>query len=186
MGGGASDGAADAVLVTAPGVDAADGDPGEAAAAVGVTYHFDAETWLDRWGRDRERAVAVSAGEYSRSAAAVAEGGSVSVGGPGGPGADTGPVGAGVVEAVPSASDVGAVGAAVHEYLGEWSAYEPAVYVDSLADVVDATDVEVAFRFVHALVARAGEADARVVAATGDGLPRHVEETFAPLFDEVH
>jgi len=187
MGGGASDEGEDAVLVTASGVAAADGDPGDAAAAVGVTYRLDAETWLDRWGRERERAVAVSAGERSRSAAAATESASVTAGGRGrnGPGGGPVQVEAGLVEAVPSPEAVGAVGAAVHEYLDEWASYDPTVYVDSLADVVDATDAEVTFRFLHALVARAREADGRVVAATGEGLPSHVEETFAPLFDEV-
>lgn len=187
MGGGDSDEGAGAVLVTASGVAAADGDPADAAAAVGVTYRFDAETWLDRWGHSREHAVAVSAGEQSRSAAAVTQSGSVSSGrsGPSGPGGDPVQVEAGVVETVPSESDVGTVGAAVHEYLDEWAAYEPTVFVDSLAGVVDATDAEVAFRFVHALVARAQDANARVVAAIGEGLPAHVEATFEPLFDQV-
>jgi hypothetical protein len=187
MGGGASDEGGDAVLVTASGGAAADGDPADAAAAVGVTYCFDAETWLDRWGNDREHAVAVSAGEQSRSAAAVTSSESVSTGpsGPSGPGGDPVQVEAGVVEAVPSESDVGSVGAAVHEYLDEWGAYEPTVYVDSLAEIVEATDAEVTFRFLHALVARARDADARVVAAVGDDLPEHVVATFEPLFDEV-
>lgn len=184
MDGGASDEGGDAVLVTASGVAAADGDPADAAAAVGVTYRFDAETWLDRWGNDSEHAVAVSAGERSRSPAAVAQSESVSSA-PSGPSGDPVQVEAGVVETVPSASDVGLVGAAVHDYLDEWGDYEPTVYVDSLADVVDATDVEVTFRFLHALVARASDADARVVASAGENLPAHVEETFAPLFGEV-
>lgn len=181
MEGGASDAGGDTVLVTASGVAAADGDLADAAAAVGVTYRFDAETWLDRWGNDRERAVAVSAGEQSRSAAAVTRSESV----PSGPGEETLQVEAGVVETVPSESDVGSVGAAVHAYLDEWREQRPTVYVDSLADVVDATDVEVTFRFLHALVARARDADARVVAAVGDDLPEHVVGTFAPLFDRV-
>lgn len=187
MGGGASDEETGAVLVTASGVAAADGDPTDPAAAIGVTFRFDAETWLDRWGNDREHAVAVSAGEQSRSAAAVTQSSSVSAGrsGPSGPGGDPVQVEAGVVEAVPSVSDVGTVGATVHEYLDEWSDHKPTVYVDSLADIVDATDAEVTFRFLHALVARARDADARVVASVGDGLPAHVVETFAPLFDDV-
>jgi len=184
MGGGATHEGGDAVLVTASGVAAADGDPVDAAAAVGVTYRFDAETWLDRWGDDRERAVAVSAGEQSRSATAVAGSESVSSG-PRGPGGDPVEVEAGVVETVPSVGDIGAVGAAVHEYLAEWHEYAPTVYVDSLADVVDATDVELTFRFLHVLVARAQDADARVVASVGEGLPADVVETFAPLFDRV-
>ena len=182
MEGGATDKEADAVLVTESGVAAVDGDPTDAAAAVGVTYRFDAETWLDRWGADCEHAVVVSAGERSRGAAVVSGSESAS-NATSGPAVDPIEVEAGVVAAVPSASDVGAVGAAVHEYLEEWRACEPTVYVDSLTEVVEAADAEVAFRFVHALVARAREADARVVAAAGDGLPRHVEETFAPLFD---
>lgn len=182
MEGGATEEGADAILVRASGVAAADGDPADAASAVGVTYGIDAETWLDRWGKDAERAVAVSAGERSRSAAAVSRSESVSTS-PSGPGGDPVQVGAGIVETVPSASDVGAVGAAVHEYLDEWRGHEPTVYVDTLADIVDATDVEVTFRFLHALVARAKAADARVVAAVGEALPPHVEETFAPLFD---
>lgn len=187
MGRGARDEGADAVLVTASGVAAADADPEDAAAAVGVTYRFDAETWLDRWGADRAHAVAVSAGEQSRSAATVTQSSSVSSGqsGPGVPGGDPVKVGAGVVETVPSTSDVGSVGAAVHEYLDEWDEHAPTVYVDSLSDVVDATDAEVTFRFLHALVARARAVDARVVASVGEGLPAHVEETFVPLFDQV-
>ena len=187
MGGGASDEGGDAVLVRASGVAAADSDPTSATAAIGVTYRFDAETWLDRWGDNHNHVVAVSAGEQSRSAAAVTQSRSVSKGGsgPSGPSGDPMQVEAGIVETVPSASDVGAAGAAVHEYLAEWEEYGPTVYVDSLAEIVDATDAEVTFRFLHALVARAQDADARVVASLGDGLPAHVEETFVPLFDEV-
>jgi len=184
MGGGTTHEGGDAVLVTASGVAAVDGDPVDAAAAVGVTYHFNAETWLDRWGADRERAVAVSAGEQSRSAAAVT-GSAAAPDGAGVPGSDPVQVEAGVVETVPSAGDVGAVGAAVHDYLEAWGEHAPTVYVDTLADVVDATDAELAFRFLHVLVSRAEDADARVVASVGEGLPAHVVETFAPLFDRV-
>ncbi|WP_089668834.1 DUF7504 family protein [Halobacterium jilantaiense] len=184
-GGGSSEGA-DAVLVTARGTAAADGDPADrdSAAVIVVTYCFDAESWLDRWGTSQERAVAVSAGERSRSAAAVARSDS-GTRSPDGPGGDPVQVEAGVVETVPSKSDVGAVGAAVHEYLDEWDDCELTVYVDSLGAIVDATDSEVTFRLVHALVARAQDADARVVAAVGEGIPPHVEATFAPLFDRV-
>lgn len=187
MDGGTIDTGGDAVLVTAPGVAAADGDPVDrdsvdASAVVGVTYRFDAETWLDRWGDGRELAVAVSAGEQSRSAAATVGG---AENGPAGPDGDQVQVGAGVVEAVPSASDVGAVGATVHEYLAEWGNHRPTVYVDSLADAVDATSAEVAFRFLHALVARSRDVDARVVVSVGDDLPEDVVATFAPLFGRV-
>jgi hypothetical protein len=189
MEGGASEAGADAVFVTAPGVAAVDGDPmaggpRETSAAIGVTYRFDAETWLDRWGAGREFAVAVSAGERSRSAGAAATAGAA-------PGSTTGPnvdqvqTEAGIVETVPSVGDVGAVGATVHGYLDEWRDHHPTVYVDSLSDVVNATSSEVAFRFLHALVARARDADARVVVSVGDDLPEHVVGTFAPLFDRV-
>jgi hypothetical protein len=184
MGGGATHEGGDAVLVAASGVAAADGDPVDTSAAIGVTYRSDAETWLDRWGDDRERVVAVSAGEQSRSAATVTGSESVSSG-PRGPGSDPVQVEAGVVETVPSVGDVGTVGATVHEYLEEWRQYAPTVYVDSLVDIVDATDVELTFRFLHVLVARAQDADARVVASVGEDLPVHVVETFAPLFDRV-
>jgi|GEM_PF-1325594 len=187
MEGGASSKGGDAVLVTASGTAAPDGDPADrpdSTPAIGVTYCFDAETWLDRWGASRERAVAVSVGERSRSTSAVArsEPGSRS---PSGPGSDLVQTEAGAVTAVPSKSDVGTVGATVHEYLDEWTACEPTVYVDSLAAIVDATDSEVTFRFVHALVARARNADARVVATLGEEIPPHAEATFAPLFDRV-
>lgn len=187
MEGGASSKGGDAILVTASGTAAPDGDPADrpdSTAAIGVTYCFDAETWLDRWGASRERAVAVSAGERSRSASVVARSESEPRS-PSGPGGDPVEVEAGVVEAVPSESDVGAVGAAVHEYLDEWTACEPTVYVDNLAAIVDATGSEVTFRFVHALVARARAADARVVATLGAEIPPHAEATFAPLFDRV-
>jgi len=183
MGGVDTPGGASAVLVTSPDVAAADGDSRDPSAVVGVTYSFDAETWLERWGIDRERAVAVSAGERTRSAAVATATESTPVGGDG-PGVSL-QVDAGTVETVPSASDVGEVGTTVHEYLDEWAADEPTVYLDGLADVVEATDVEVAFRFLHALVARTGEADGRVVASLGGGgVPKHVVETVAPLFDE--
>ena len=183
MDGGASEEGAGTVLVTGSGVAAADGDPEDAAAAVGVTYRFEAETWLDRWGADAERAVAVSAGEQSRSVAAVSHSDPTSTGATG-PESDPLQVEAGVVETVASASDVGTVGAAVHDYLDAWDDHAATVYVDSLTEVVGATDAEVTFRFLHALVARAQDADARVVAAVGADLPPHLEETFAPLFDE--
>jgi hypothetical protein len=185
MGGVDTQGGASAVLVTSPDVTAADGDPREPSTVVGVTYSFDAETWLERWGIDRERAVAVSAGEKTRSAAVATRTESA-------PG-DAGDSHAGVptqvdttvVETVASERDVGEVGAIVHEYLHEWAGHEPTVYVDGLESIVDATDAEVAFRFLHVLVARVDEAGGRVVVSLdADAAPQHVTETFSPLFDE--
>jgi len=183
MGGVDTIGGTSAVLVTSPDVAAADGDPRDPSTVVGVTYSFDAETWLERWGTGRERAVAVSAGERTRSAAVATATKSTP---DGGDRLDASlQVDAGTVETVPSTADVGGVGTTVHDYLDEWAVHEPTVYVDGLADVVAATDVEVAFRFLHALVARAGEADGRVVASVGgSGVPQHVVETVAPVFDE--
>lgn len=176
---------ASAVLVTSPGVTAADGDPGDPSTVVGVTYSFDAETWLERWGMDRERAVAVSVGETTRSAAVATSTESTPAGATV-DGRSTGvstQVDAGVVETVPSERAVGEVGATVHAYLDEWAAHGPTVYVDALEDVVDATDAEVAFRFLHVLVARATETGGRVVVSLdADAVPDHVPETFAPLF----
>jgi hypothetical protein len=160
-------------LVTEPGVGAAEADQGDPDAVVAVTYGADAEPWLERWGTGFDRVAVVSAGERARGAAATT------------PGADPISTTVGVVETVPDAADVAAVGAVVHEYLSAWDA-GVTVYVDGLADVIAASDVETAFRFAHVLLARAEHADARVVASLDrDACPQHVVATFAELFDDV-
>lgn len=176
---------ANAVLVTSSGATAAEGDPRDPSTVVGVTYSFDAETWLERCGMNRERAVAVSVGETTRSAAAAAstESTPVAAAGDSHTSAST-QVEAGAVETVPSKRAVGQVGATVHAYLDDWAAHDPTVYVDALEDVVDATDAEAAFRFLHVLTACATEAGGRVVVSLDpEAVPSHVPETFSPLFE---
>lgn len=185
MGGVDTPGGASAVLVTSPDVTAADGDPRDPSTVVGVTYSFDAETWLERWGIDRERAVAVSAGERTRSAAVATRTESTPGDGDDGHAAVPSQADVGVVETVASERAVGEVGATVHEYLHEWASHEPTVYVDGLERIVEATDAEVAFRFLHVLVARAEAADGRIVVSLdADAVPEYVAQTFSPLFDE--
>jgi len=150
-------------------------DVADDASVLGVAYEQDAETWLKRWNRDAERAVAVSVGERSRSAASTSAGGN--------------PITAvtGIVETVPDETDVGTVGTLVHEYLTAWENAEAAtVVVDDLAAVVDHTSTETAFRFTHAVVSCAAAMGARVVAAFDpEAYPAHVVGTFGELFDDV-
>jgi hypothetical protein len=165
--------AAGSLLVTEPGVGAAEADRRDTSAVVAVAYDADAEPWLERWGGESDRVAVVSAGERTRGAAATT------------PGAEPISTTVGVVETVPDPTDVAAVGEVVHEYLSAWES-GVTVYVDGLADVVDETDVETAFRFAHVLLARAEHADARVVASFDrDAYPRHVVATFAELFEDV-
>lgn len=160
------------VLVTGGGraVDAAEYNSN----VLGVTYEADAETWLAHLDDDADRTVVVSVGERTRGAASVASNGDSIV------------ATAGVVETVPDASDPGAVGGLVHEYLAAWEGEPATVCVEDLEVLLDATSTETVFRFVHAVLARADAADASVVVALdADAYPPHVVDTFAELFDDV-
>lgn len=145
------------------------------ASVLGVAYEDDAETWLERWNGDVERAAVVSVGERSRSAASTSAGGS--------------PVTAvtGIVETVPDQTDLGTVGALVHDYLSAWEdTAEATVFVDDLTAVIDHTSTELAFRFTHAVLSCASTTDANVVATLDpDAYPQHVVGTFGELFDDV-
>lgn len=147
---------------------------GDESNVLGVTYEADAEAWLGQLDADADRTVVVSVGEQARGAASAA------------PGGDCVTTTAGVVETVPDASDPGAVGALVHEYLSAWNGESTTVYVEDFEVLLDAVSTEAAFRFVHALLARADAADAAVVVALdADAYPPHVVDTFAELFDDV-
>lgn len=141
---------------------------------LGVTYESDAETWLGALDADTERTVVVSVGEQTRGTASVASNGESIV------------ATAGVVETVPDGSDAGAVGALVHEYLSAWDGQPTTVYVEDLEVLLDAVSTEAAFRFLHAVLARADAAGANVVVALDrEAYPPHVVDTFAELFDDV-
>ncbi|MFB6069183.1 MAG: hypothetical protein ABEJ90_04570 [Halobacterium sp.] len=160
------------VLVTG-GAEAATAVDGESN-VLGVTYGSDAESWLSRLAEGADRRVVVSVGEQSRSAAATASG------------VEPVTATAGVVETVEDETDVGAVGVLVHEYLSAWEGEPATVYVDGVERLLDAVPAEDAFRFLHAVLARADAAGATVVASLdAAAYPGHVVETFAELFDDV-
>lgn len=163
------------VLVTESGVPATGADVPRTPNSLGVTFGADAEQWLGNRQAGTDRVAVVSAGERSRTTASVA----------GGDDAVAGLTGA--VETVPATSDVGTVGELVNEYLVEWRGDgDTTVYVDGLTPLLDCVSAETAFRFTHALLARASSVDARVVVSVdGDAHAPHVVGTFEALFEDV-
>ncbi|WP_232687054.1 DUF7504 family protein [Halobacterium zhouii] len=143
--------------------------------SLGVTFGVDAEQWLGNWQAGADRVAVVSAGERSRTTASVAGGDDVV--------AEL----TGAVETVPETSDVSVVGELVNEYLVKWRGDgDTTVYVDDLTTLLDSVSAETAFRFVHALLARATATDARVVVSMdGDAHAPHVVGTFEALFEDV-
>ncbi|AAG20617.1 MULTISPECIES: hypothetical protein [Halobacterium] len=166
---------ADAVIVTEPDVTAVDADPRTASTAVGVTYAFDAETWIRRWGANKDRVAAVTAGSGDvRTATARSS-----------PAAHTDAAPIQLPATPPNGCDMATVGVIVHAYLGAWETHDPTVYLDGLERSVAVTDPEAVFRFLHALVARARAVDGRLVASiAAHDLPADTVKTLLPLFDE--
>lgn len=168
------------VLVARPGATAADADVSLTPNVLGVTYGTDAESWLGNWQAGPDQFAVVSAGERSRAAATMS----------GDTSPDTADVVAtvtGAVETVPDVTDVAQVGTLVNDYLTAWQDDgSTTVYVEGLAELLEHVPAETAFRLMHALLARAGTTDARVVAAiNADAKSAHVVRTFAELFDDV-
>lgn len=163
------------VLVAQPGVTATDADVPRTPNSLGVAFGTDAEQWLGNWQAGADRAAVVSAGERSRSTASVAGGDDVVAGL------------TGAIETVPERSNVGAVGELVNDYLVKWRGDgETTVYVDDLTALLDCVSAETAFRFTHALLARASSTGARVVVSMdADVHPPHVVGTFEELFEDV-
>lgn len=167
------------VLVAGPNATAADADESGTSNVLGVTYSTDAESWLGRFQAGPDRVAVVSVGEHSRAAVGATTSPDA--------GADVLASVTGTVETVPDVADVAAVGTLVNDYLSAWQGTgETTVLVDDLGAVLEAVSAETAFRFTHALLARASSMDARVVAGFDtDEQPPHVLDTFAQLFDEV-
>ena len=163
------------VLVARPGVSATDADVPRTPNSLGVAFGTDAEQWLGNWQAGATRAAVVSAGERSRSTASAVGGDNVVAGL------------TGVIETVPERSNVGAVGALVNEYLVEWRGDgDTTVYVNDLTSLLGCVSTEMAFRFTHALLARASSTGARVVVSMdADAHPPHVVGTFEELFEDV-
>lgn len=163
------------VLVARPGVAATDADVPRTPNSLGVAFGADAEEWLGNWQTEAGRAAVVSAGERSRSTASVAASSDVVAGL------------TGDIETVAEQSDVGTVGALVNEYLVSWRGDgETTIYVDDLSELLDHVSAETAFRFAHAILARASSMDARVVASIdANAHPPHVVGTFEELFEDV-
>jgi hypothetical protein len=163
------------VLVAQSDVSATDADVPRTPNSLGVAFGADAEQWLGNWQAETGRTAVVSAGERSRSTASVAASNDAVAGL------------TGDIETVAKPRDVGTVGALVNEYLVTWRGDgETTIYVDDLTELLDHVSAETAFRFAHAIIARASSMDARVVASIdADAHPPHVVGTFEELFEDV-
>lgn len=166
------------VFVAEPGARATDADIAHTGNVLGVTYRTQAEEWLGGVQAGADRTAVVSVGEHSRTAAAATGTDA---------GADLVASATGTVETVADVTDVATVGTLVNDYLSAWEgAGQTTVYVDDVSAVLDHVAPETAFRFLHALVARASAMDTRVVVGFDtETHPPHVAATFGELFDDV-
>lgn len=167
------------VLVAGPNAAAVDVDEPGTSNVLGVTYSTDAESWLGRFQTGRDRVAVVSVGEHSRTAVGATNSPDA--------GMDVLASVTGTVETVPEVDDVASVGTLVNDYLSAWQGTgDTTVLLDDLGSVLDVVSAETAFRFTHALLARASSMDARIVAGFDTSKhPPHVLDMFAQLFDEV-
>lgn len=128
-------------------------DPGRSNLLV-VTYRDTPDEWYRRWtkniGEQPQEIGMVSVGEATRSTAAgmpVARGNGLPSDSP--------------VVSVP-ATDLTELGIAVNRYIAEWgdNRYRTVLCFDSLSAMLQWTDLETAFRFLHVLTSRLDSVDA--------------------------
>lgn len=146
-----------------------------------ISYTKSPDVQLDRFRNAADSKPAnvgvVSVEDSTRSVAASAAGG--------GP---DGPLGVGPVETISNPSDLTGIGISVTEFLKDWhgNGHKTVVCFDSLTAMLQYTEMETAYEFLHVLVGRAYAVDALVHFHMDPGA--HDEQTVervASLMDAV-